>query len=33
MDLPDVNVLIYAFRTDSEDHAQYKEWLECVVNG
>jgi toxin-antitoxin system PIN domain toxin len=31
--LPDVNVLIYAFRSDSEDHAQYKEWLESVVNG
>jgi uncharacterized protein len=31
--LPDVNVLIYAFRTDSEDHGQYKEWLESVVNG
>ena len=33
MILPDVNVLIYAFRADSEDHAQYKEWLESVVNG
>jgi uncharacterized protein len=31
--LPDVNVLIYAFRADSEDHARYKEWLESVVNG
>jgi len=31
--LPDVNVLIYAFRTDSHDHAQYKGWLESVVNG
>jgi toxin-antitoxin system PIN domain toxin len=31
--LPDVNVLIYAFRTDSEDHQQYKQWLESVVNG
>jgi toxin-antitoxin system PIN domain toxin len=31
--LPDVNVLIYAFRTDSADHQQYKEWLESVVNG
>jgi toxin-antitoxin system PIN domain toxin len=31
--LPDVNVLIYAFRTDSEDHQRYKEWLESVVNG
>jgi hypothetical protein len=31
--LPDVNVLIYAFRADSEDHSQYKDWLESVVNG
>jgi uncharacterized protein len=31
--LPDVNVLIYAFRADSEDHEQYKEWLEFVING
>lgn len=33
MILPDVNVLIYAFRTDSEDHQQYKHWLESVING
>ncbi len=33
MILPDVNVLIYAFRTDSEDHARYKDWLESVING
>jgi uncharacterized protein len=31
--LPDVNVLIYAFRTDSADHRQYKQWLESVING
>jgi uncharacterized protein len=31
--LPDVNVLIYAFRADSEDHERYKEWLESVING
>jgi len=31
--LPDVNVLIYAFRADSQDHPRYKEWLEDVVNG
>jgi toxin-antitoxin system PIN domain toxin len=31
--LPDVNVLIYAFRVDSKDHARYKTWLEDVVNG
>lgn len=33
MILPDVNVLIYAFRADSEDHVRYKTWLESVVNG
>lgn len=33
MILPDVNVLIYALRSDSEDHQRYKEWLESVVNG
>jgi uncharacterized protein len=31
--LPDVNVLVYAFRADSDDHALYKGWLESVVNG
>jgi toxin-antitoxin system PIN domain toxin len=31
--LTDVNVLIYAFRVDSKDHALYKAWLEEVVNG
>jgi uncharacterized protein len=31
--LPDVNVLIYAFRSDSEDHDRYKQWLESVING
>lgn len=33
MILPDVNVLLYAFRSDSRDHPRYKEWLEDVVNG
>ena len=33
MILPDVNVLIYAFRADSNNHARYKAWLEEVVNG
>ena len=33
MILPDVNVLLYAFRTDSAEHARYKEWLEKVVHG
>jgi len=31
--LPDVNVLIYAFRSDSERHAEYKTWLQSVING
>jgi toxin-antitoxin system PIN domain toxin len=31
--LPDVNVLIYAFRSDSLEHERYREWLHGVVNG
>lgn len=31
--LPDVNVLVYAFRPDSQDHASYRTWLDAVVNG
>jgi len=31
--LPDVNVLIYAFREDSPDHKKYRRWLESVVGG
>jgi toxin-antitoxin system PIN domain toxin len=31
--LPDVNVLIYAFRPDSPEHVRHKAWLEGVVNG
>jgi toxin-antitoxin system PIN domain toxin len=31
--LPDVNVLLYAFRSDSADHPRYRRWLEGVVNG
>jgi uncharacterized protein len=31
--LPDVNVLLYAFRSDSVDHARYRGWLDEVVNG
>lgn len=33
MILADVNVLIYAFRSDSKDHTKYKAWLEDVLNG
>src|SRR5262245_6135021 len=32
MILPDVNVLIYAFRRDSPRHAEYHAWLEQRVN-
>jgi uncharacterized protein len=31
--LPDVNVLLYAFRSDSGDHERYRTWLDGVVNG
>ncbi|MGH4016387.1 MAG: type II toxin-antitoxin system VapC family toxin [Pseudonocardiaceae bacterium] len=31
--LPDVNVLVYAFRPDSADHEQYRAWLDGTVNG
>lgn len=33
MILPDVNVLLYAFRKDTQDHPRYREWLGSVVNG
>lgn len=33
MILPDVNVLIYAFRSDSVDHGRHRAWLESVLNG
>lgn len=33
MILPDVNVLIYAFRKDARDHRRYRDWLHSVVNG
>ena len=32
MIVPDVNVLLYAFRVDSPDHSRFKSWLESVVN-
>lgn len=31
--LPDVNVLVYAFRPDAEDHERYRGWLDELVNG
>ncbi len=33
MILPDVNVLLYAFRVDSPLHRESREWLSSVVNG
>ena len=33
MILPDVNVLLYAFRSDAEQHDAYRAWLEGVING
>jgi toxin-antitoxin system PIN domain toxin len=30
--LPDVNVLLYAFRADSPAHAAYRQWVETLVN-
>jgi toxin-antitoxin system PIN domain toxin len=32
MTLIDVNVLIYAHRPDSENHAKYRDWLEDQMN-
>lgn len=33
MDLPDINVLVSAFRPDSPHHRVAKEWLESVASG
>ena len=33
MILPDVNVLLHAFRSDSSDHERCRAWLSGVVNG
>lgn len=32
MILTDVNVLVYAFRSDTPDHERYRAWLEEVAN-
>lgn len=29
--LPDVNILVYAFRRDADDHEQYRAWLSEAV--
>ena len=31
--LPDVNILVHAFRSDSSEHKRCRSWLEGVVNG
>jgi len=31
--LPDVNVLVNAFRSDTSDHILCRNWLETVING
>jgi toxin-antitoxin system PIN domain toxin len=33
MDLADVNVLVYALRSEVDDHARYRAWLLGTVNG
>jgi toxin-antitoxin system PIN domain toxin len=33
MVLPDVNVLIYAFRTDVPEHAMCRRWLDGIISG
>jgi hypothetical protein len=33
MRLVDVNVLVYAHRAESDRHADFREWLEALVNG
>jgi toxin-antitoxin system PIN domain toxin len=33
MILPDVNVLLYAFRSDAPGHDSHREWLQSIVNG
>lgn len=33
MILPDVNILVHAFRSDSSDHETCRIWLDGVVNG
>lgn len=33
MVLPDVNVLVYAFRKDSPEHGRYRDWMEGLING
>jgi len=32
MILPDVNVLLYAFRQDADRHTDYRDWIEHIIN-
>ena len=32
MILPDVNILLYAFRADAVDHVRYRGWLDSIIN-
>ncbi len=31
--LPDVNILVYAYREDAPGHQRFREWLQDLVNG
>src|SRR3990170_7096906 len=31
--LPDVNILVYAYREDAPGHGRFREWVEDLVNG
>src|SRR5687768_8427487 len=33
MFMPDVNILVYAHRSDERRHASYRDWFENLVNG
>jgi toxin-antitoxin system PIN domain toxin len=33
MQMPDVNILVYAHRADSPDHARYANWLKALATG
>ena len=33
MILPDVNVLLHAFRVDAPEHREHRSWLEAVIGG
>ena len=31
--LPDVNIFVHAFRTDTERHSEYRNWIEAQLSG